>query len=683
MVRILGAAVALAGLAASESLKKLNTGLTILTNNDLQGADSPFADSTVLVTESRVSNSGFEKICSGLGEQPWSESKKKGGRTVLQPIFDYLRYEKRASSSSRFWISGRKTIDIDSEIDSAKSRDEFSGLCTNQAPFSNGTFQDTSLKWQVSVDVNNQSLTGFRDRLSFRFLGVRYAPQPRRFTYSTLFQGSGEAASALEYGSQCAQGGNTGTEDCLFLNVWTPYLPNPNSAPPKKQLRPVAFWIHGGAFTGGTANDPTFDGGNMASRGDVVVVAINYRLHTLGFLALKDGKTNGNYGLADQITALDWVRKNIQSLGGDPDRITIFGQSAGAGSVRALIASPKATNKFSGAILLSNLGGLNYGTTYSKYYTIDEQVSVVANTILNATNCTSAPSQVDCLRALPAHALTSLTSARYLVVDGTYLTSPELSLSSSSPKKRRPLDILMGITHDDGAPFISFPSPTTTNSTSYLLSQGYSPSLVPSDIVHPNSGNFTLDLFNTTARLATNAVFRCIDQATAHAALRNNVFSSVYYYEFDRTYQMPGWPNLDVCEAPRTKSHPYGDPSKPYLKCHSGELYYVFGTLHRQGMKVRDEGDLPFEQYILDSFVQFIRSGDPNLDKGYLRARGANWRETLTQVERAGRWEEAVSTGKKRGGVLRGLDWPTSKDGPFRELDYCENLGLGLGHYLT
>ncbi|VBB86727.1 Putative cholinesterase [Podospora comata] len=681
MVRFLGAVVALAGLTAGESLKKLNTGLTILTNNDLQGPESRFADSTVIVTESRVANNEFEKICSGLGEQPWSEGKKKGEKGLLQPLFDYLRYEKRASSSSRFWISGRKTIDVDSDISSAKSRDELAGLCTNKAPFSNETFQDTSSKWQVSVDVNNQTLTGFRDRLSFRFLGVRYAPQPQRFTYPTLFQGSGEAASALEYGSQCAQGGNTGTEDCLFLNIWTPHLPNPNSAPSKKQLRPVAFWIHGGAFTGGTANDPTFDGGNMASRGDIVVVAINYRLHTLGFLALNDGKTNGNYGLADQVTALDWVRKNIQSLGGDPDRITIFGQSAGAASVRALIASPKALDKFSGAILLSNLGGLNYGTTYSKYYTIPKQVSVVANTILNATNCTNAPSQVDCLRAVPASTLTSLTSARYLVVDGTYLTTSELSLSLPSPKRRRPLNILMGITHDDGAPFISFPSSTTTNATEYLLSQGFSPSQLP-PLAHPNTGNATLDLFNLTTRLATNAIFRCVDQATAFAAVQNNLFSSLYYYEFDRTYQMPGWPKLDVCEPPRTEGKPLGDTRKPYLKCHSGELYYVFGTLRRQGMRERDGdgGDRAFEQFVLDSFAQFVKEGNPNLERGWLRARGEGWKGSLGQRERAGVWE-AVSKGRRRG-VLRGLDWPVSRDGLFREVEYCERLGLGLGYYL-
>jgi carboxylesterase type B len=502
-------------------------------------------------------------------------------------------------------------------------------------------------------------------------LGIRFAPEPKRFTYSTLFKGSGESVSALSYGSQCAQGSNTGSEDCLFLNIWTPYLPNPNSKPKKKDLRPVAFWIHGGAFIGGTANDPTFDGGNLASRGDVVVVAINYRLLALGFLALKDGVTNGNFGLADQITALDWVRAHIRNFGGDPDRITIFGQSAGAGSVRALIASPKAAGKFSGAILLSNLGGLNYGTTYSRYYTIDEQVKVAANPFLAAANCTDAPSQVDCLRALPAHTLTQLGDVRYLVVDGTYLTSPELPLTGP----RLPIRLMMGITRDDGAPFISFP--TTTNQTEYLAARGFSlPPETLSLFPLPNTGNATLDLFNSSSRIATDGIFRCIDQATAFAGLSSRRFESVYYYEFDRTYQTGGWPALNVCEAPRTASHPHGDPSKPYLRCHSGELYYVFGTLARQGRPVRDDGDLPFEQFVLDTFAAFIRTGDPNPDKGYLKARG--YTKTLEQVQRAGEWRP--STKEKM--VLRALDWPRSRSEGFRELEQCEALGLGLDYYL-
>ena len=115
----------------------------------------------------------------------------------------------------------------------------------------------------------------------------------------------------------------------------------------------------------------------MASRGDVVVVTINYRLSTLGFLALEDGQTNGNFGLADQVAALDWVRQYITAFGGDPNRITIFGQSAGAGSVRALLGSPQAIGKFAAAIPMSNLAGSDYATTYSLYYTIPEEVATV------------------------------------------------------------------------------------------------------------------------------------------------------------------------------------------------------------------------------------------------------------------------------------------------------------------
>lgn len=149
------------------------------------------------------------------------------------------------------------------------------------------------------------------------------------------------------------------------------------------------LWIHGGGFTSGSASDTTFDGGNMASRGDVVVVTINYRLSTLGFLALDNSTLRGNYGIADQVTALDWVRTHIEDFGGDKDRITVFGQSAGAASVRALLASPKARGKFSRAILQSNPAGAQYASTFSQYLTIPEATQLT-KAILNETGCTQA-----------------------------------------------------------------------------------------------------------------------------------------------------------------------------------------------------------------------------------------------------------------------------------------------------
>jgi len=113
----------------------------------------------------------------------------------------------------------------------------------------------------------------------------------------------------LLYGSQCMQSGEGGPEDCLFLNIWSTYSPAHAGS---KQSKSVRFWIRGGAFTGGTANDPTIDGGNIASRGEVVMCAINCRLSTLGFLALNVGVTKGNFRFVDQINALDCVRQNIQ-----------------------------------------------------------------------------------------------------------------------------------------------------------------------------------------------------------------------------------------------------------------------------------------------------------------------------------------------------------------------------------
>lgn len=112
-----------------------------------------------------------------------------------------------------------------------------------------------------------------RDALSFRFLGIPFADSFQRFAYSKPFS-SAANLTALTYGARCVQAGG-GSEDCLFLNIYTPFLPQDSKK--SNDLRPVLFWIHGGGFTGGEATDGIFDGGNLASRSDVVVVTIQYR----------------------------------------------------------------------------------------------------------------------------------------------------------------------------------------------------------------------------------------------------------------------------------------------------------------------------------------------------------------------------------------------------------------------
>lgn len=251
----------------------------------------------------------------------------------------------------------------------------------------------------------------YHDQASFRFEGIPYANPPERFTYSTMYSGS-PTLNATAYGPECIQSGVPepyGSEDCLYLNIYTPYIPQDGTAS-TEGLKPVMFWIHGGAFTSGAGSQS--DGGNMASRGDVIIVTINYRLSTLGFLALEDGKTNGNFGIADQILALDWVRQYIAAFGGDPSRITIFGQSAGAGSVRAMLGSKETIGKFAGAIPMSNLAGSDYATTYSLYYTIPEEVSVAVDPILEEIGCstTSVEDALTCLKNYDAYSLVTLNN---------------------------------------------------------------------------------------------------------------------------------------------------------------------------------------------------------------------------------------------------------------------------------
>ncbi|MCI9150495.1 MAG: carboxylesterase family protein [Lachnospiraceae bacterium] len=159
------------------------------------------------------------------------------------------------------------------------------------------------------------------------------------------------------------------SEDCLYLNIWTP-------AKAAGEKLPVAFWIHGGAFLGGCGHEKEFDGAAYCSRG-VILVTINYRLGLLGFLAHpwlsreSEHQVSGNYGTLDQIAALRWVYENIEAFGGDPSNITVFGQSAGAMSVQGLVSTPLTEGMIARAIMQSG-GGCGTGLAHERI-TLREQ----------------------------------------------------------------------------------------------------------------------------------------------------------------------------------------------------------------------------------------------------------------------------------------------------------------------
>src|SRR5271169_201928 len=143
------------------------------------------------------------------------------------------------------------------------------------------------------------------------------------------------------------------SEECLTLNLWTPGLDTAK--------RPVMVWLHGGAFSYGSANTPRTAGANLARRGDVVVVTVNHRLNIFGFLDLaalggEEFVHSANAGVLDLVAALQWVHDNVANFGGDPGNVTIFGQSGGGGKVSALLAMPAAKGLFQRAIVMSGAG---------------------------------------------------------------------------------------------------------------------------------------------------------------------------------------------------------------------------------------------------------------------------------------------------------------------------------------
>ncbi len=237
---------------------------------------------------------------------------------------------------------------------------------------------------QAIVSTNSGKLAGDFRKDVYVFKGIPYAEAPignlRWLPPQPVKPWSG-VRPARKYGAIAPQSvmaiqapgapsfaGQPQSEDCLYLNVWTPGLDDAR--------RPVMFWIHGGAFIMGSGSEDFLEDGVLARRGDIVLVTINYRLGAWGFMNLKEitcGKipATGNEGLLDQVAALDWVRENIAAFGGDPDNITIFGFSAGGMSVGTLLAMPAARGKFQKA--MNRSGAANIVGTLDSAVKISEQ----------------------------------------------------------------------------------------------------------------------------------------------------------------------------------------------------------------------------------------------------------------------------------------------------------------------
>jgi len=274
---------------------------------------------------------------------------------------------------------------------------------------------------RVIVDTTAGKIEGVDKGGVLQFRGVPYA-QAERFAAPAPPTPWAGVRDAGQFGPPAPQNPSPtemilglrqqeGQEDCLVLNVYTSGIND-------DRRRPVMVWIHGGGFTGGRGNFLTYNGTKLARTGDVVVVTLNYRLGALGFLHLDgivdDHAGSGANGLRDQIAALRWVRDNIASFGGDPGQVTIFGESAGAMSVAALMAIPDAAGLFHRAIAQSGA---------AEAFLTPEDAAVVTTMVLDHLG----------LSAATAHRLLELPHERLLAAQ----TAVELAVRSAPPDAQR------------------------------------------------------------------------------------------------------------------------------------------------------------------------------------------------------------------------------------------------------
>ncbi|KAK6529543.1 hypothetical protein TWF281_008714 [Arthrobotrys megalospora] len=676
---------------ATPNPTSLGTSLTILKDNDLYAQYSKKTSSAILVEEPKTF-AAAKSACSSLSEGLWSPELQSFTAGVNNSL-SYQAYLRKFSYSQQFWVADSnpaskpkdtcRAIDLAGKVRPLDCGRLLPALCTHSAPISNVSFTDISEKYRVGVSTGNQKLTGFRDGYGFRFKSVRYASFPGRFQHTTPYDGT-ENVEALEYKPPCRQWhdqADIGAEDCFFLNIATPYLPG--SAAPKSNLKPVFFWIHGGSNVEVDGNRGHSDGVNVAARGDVVVVKINYRLGHFGWLAVAGTPITGNYGLGDMITALKWVRKNIKNFGGDADRITVGGDSAGASDIRALLASEAAKGLFSGAIMESSPIGYFPVNLFSHWVSIPEYTGIFGPAVLQGTGCGTATDVGSCLVNVDAAVLTPLLSAlgnvAFPVLDNIILKTADLQVTGKGYVA--PVPLLIGENRDEYAiqlsDFYGIPDVSTYLDYigQYIIYRDLSAFVNHPAFPLPPGPDPALSAFNLTQRLLSDGASKCQTWATAFSAVKHKVLPKVYTYEFNRTYN-PLEYTRPLCEPPATAEHPFGDPNAEYFKCHSGEVIIVHGELLYGGRNMRDEYDIPFQQLVIDYWTSFIWNKDPNPKPGYLKARGY-W-GTLNQVAKAGTWETVNTRNPK---MMR-LQWNGGLV-DLSEREQCNALGFPFEYFET
>lgn len=367
------------------------------------------------------------------------------------------------------------------------------------------------------------------------------------------------------------------SEDCLYLNVWTP-------AKTAGEKLPVYFWIHGGGYVEGSAAVPAYDGENLARRG-VVVVTINYRLGAFGFLAhpelTREAGQSGNYGLLDMVAALQWVQKNIAAFGGDAGNVTISGQSAGSGGVHNLVASPLAARLFHRAIAESGSSYTVPNAMRTRTLADAEKDGVKFAADVGASSLAE-------LRAKSPEALMAKVSpgpgAFRPVVDGHFLPADPMQIYAQG--KQNDVPELTGLNADEGSAATDY---GTQSMTAYqnTMQQRYGERADAFFKLYPNSTQDQSGAAQVAAARDNGKVSMFLWAGARAKTAKTKAFT--YYW----THTMPG---------------PDG---ARYGAFHTSEVPYVFNTLNQSKRPWTDQ-DRKLAELAGSYWVNFMKAGDPN-----------------------------------------------------------------------
>jgi para-nitrobenzyl esterase len=401
---------------------------------------------------------------------------------------------------------------------------------------------------------------------------------------------------AVDYPPRCMQGrvfddmvfNDEGpSEDCLYLNLW---MPEANRPPGKL---PVMVWIHGGGFVAGSSSEPRQDAGNLSKKG-VMVVSFNYRLGVFGFFAhpelTKESGHNasGNYGLLDQVAALQWIQKNIATFGGDPDNVTIFGESAGSFSVSALMASPLARGLFRRAIGES---GAFFGVTLPLKSRAEAE-----NSGVKFAESAFGTASLEALRAMPAQKLLDAALKKpweYFSpdIDGYFLPADGRSIYAAGRQSLIPL--LAGWNKDEGS-FRSFFGNDELTVEHYVAR---------AKARFGSNEEAFLKLYpaTTVAQAKRAAQDFAGDEFIAYSTWKwlemqlKTGQSPAFRYEFDQTLPLPA------------DAKPGIEPTAP----HASEIEFVFRVLSSKNLPWRPE-DREVSELMASYWTNFAKTGDPN-----------------------------------------------------------------------